>query len=89
MCKKTLLNSTNSTSLTESRDSGSRELVESVGLSNKLYYPESLQNQGEVRIVESSRVSSGTGEEAKNPKIVIPEKDISEYLLTEEILEVK
>lgn len=57
MPMETLLNSTNSTKPTESRDSSSRELVESGGNSTETLLPESLENQGKVGIVESSRES--------------------------------
>jgi hypothetical protein len=48
---------------TELRKSSSRELVESAGNSTETLLPESLQNQGKVRKVESSRVSSGVGKD--------------------------
>lgn len=63
VCKKTLLNSTNLTSLTESRESSSRELVAGAGNSTETLLPESLENQDKVRKVESGRVSGGVGKE--------------------------
>ena len=63
MCEKTLPNSTILTSVTESRESGGRELVESARNSIETLPPESLQNQDKVRKVESGRVSRGAGEE--------------------------
>jgi len=55
VCEKTLLLSPILTSLTESRDSSSRVSVESGGNSTNSLLPDCLQNQGKVRIVESSR----------------------------------
>lgn len=70
VCEKTLLNSTNSTKPTESRDFSSRELVESGRNSTETLLPESQENQGKVRIVESSRVSSGVGEEISKFNVI-------------------
>ena len=70
MCEKTLPNSTILTSVTESRESGGRELVESAGNSTETLPSESLQNQGKVRKVESGRVSSGAGEEIPEVEFV-------------------
>jgi hypothetical protein len=63
MCEITLPLSTILTSVTESRESVGRELVESAGNSTETLPPESLQNQGKVRKVESGRECSGAGEE--------------------------
>lgn len=82
VCKKTLLNSTILTSATESRQSSSRELVESERNSTETLLPESLQNQGKVRKVESSRVSGGVGKDISKINIDLSNIEIFEVETT-------
>jgi hypothetical protein len=61
ICQNTRPNSTYSTCLTESRDSTGRELVESAEHSTLIRPAESLENSGQVELVESGRECSGAG----------------------------
>lgn len=63
ICKNILPNSTNSTCLTKSSNSIGRELVESAEHSPNIRPAESLENSGQVELVESGRECSGAGKE--------------------------
>jgi len=65
MCENIRPLSTNSTSPTESRDSTGRELVGSGEHSTNIRPPESLENSGQVELVESGRECGRSLEEKK------------------------
>jgi len=79
MCKNILPNSTYSTSPTESRASTGRELVESEGHSTNIRPAESLENSGQVELVESGRELERVGKETLEE---IPEVEFAEEVKT-------
>lgn len=69
--KNILPNSTNSTCPTKSSNSTGRELVGSGEHSTNIRPAESLENSGQVELVESGRECSGAGKEISNLKEIV------------------
>lgn len=76
VCEKTPLNSTILNLPTESRQSDSGVLVESGKTPPKLNCRDSLQNQGELRIVESSGVSGRAGDSVLDSFKIVEEVEV-------------